>query len=481
MKLFGEDGSLRKQPRKILKSFYGQALFASLTFSSGLNATTIVNDVTNINPIEVDQVIAPKNIDEIKAAVKSNKGPISIGGGRFSMGGQTATEHALQIDMRRFNKIIKLDVAAKKITVQTGISWRDIQDEIDKHNLSIKIMQTYSNFTVGGSLSVNAHGRYIGAGPIVNSVDSIKVVLADGSEITASKAKNKDIFYSAIGGYGAIGVVTEATLNLVPNEKIRREIKELPINEYKDYFLKNIRNNKDTVLHNGDIYPPDYQVVKLETWNRTDKKLTIDAKMIPRGQKYWLEPTAISSISTLPYGSEFRKVILDPLVNEKELVVWRNYEASYDVAQLEPTTPRLLFTYVLQEYFVPIQKFDEFVRKMRAVFKKYDVNVVNVSIRHSPPDPGTFLAWAPEEVFSFVIYYKQATTDSAKEHVAIWTREMINEALSVNGRYYLPYQIHATNKQFQKAYPGHKKFFAIKKKLDPTNKFRNKLWDHYYN
>lgn len=440
----------------------------------------IVNDITKINPIEVLQVIEPKTTEDIINAIKNAKGPVSIGGGRYSMGGQTATENATQIDMRTFNKILKVDVEKKQVTVQTGARWRDIQDEIDKHNLSLKIMQTYSNFTVGGSLSVNVHGRYIGEGPLVRSVDSIKVVLADGSVVTASKEQNPEIFYSAIGGYGGIGVITEATLNLADNEKLRRAYKNLPVEKYKRYFWDNIRSNKETVLHNGDLYPPDYKTVSAETWLRTDKPLTNEERLIPRGKKYWLEPNSISAISTLPFGTAIRRKILDPILHKKEVVVWRNYEASYDVAQLEPTTPRLVYTYVLQEYFVPVDKFDEFVPKMRAVFKKNKVNVLNVSIRHALPDPGTYLAWAPEEVFSFVVYYKQGTFKSSQEKVKKWTQEMVDAALSVNGRYYLPYQIHATDEQFKKAYPGYQKFFEVKSKVDPTYKFRNKLWDAYY-
>ncbi|MGH8720794.1 MAG: hypothetical protein ACREU4_02340, partial [Burkholderiales bacterium] len=45
---------------------------------------------------------------------------------------------------------------------------------------------------------------------------------------------------------------------------------------------------------------------------------------------------------------------------------------------------------------------------------------------------------------------------------------------------YLPYQPHATPEQFLKAYPRAPEFFALKKKLDPENRFRNKLWDKYY-
>ena len=84
----------------------------------------VVNDVTQLNPVAVAQVIAPTTEAEIVQAVRTNPGPISVGGGRFSMGGQTATEGALQIDMRRYNRILGLKVADRTITVQTGATWR---------------------------------------------------------------------------------------------------------------------------------------------------------------------------------------------------------------------------------------------------------------------------------------------------------------------------------------------------------------------
>lgn len=44
--------------------------------------------------------------------------------------------------------------------------WRDLQDHLDPHDLSVRTMQSYANFSVGGSVSVNVHGRYVGHGPI---------------------------------------------------------------------------------------------------------------------------------------------------------------------------------------------------------------------------------------------------------------------------------------------------------------------------
>ena len=438
-----------------------------------------INDVTKINPIAVDSVLTPTTTAEIIEAVRRHSGPVSIGGGRYSMGGQTATEGALQIDMRSFNRIIAFDSVGKTITVQPGIRWREIQDRIDPANLSIKIMQTYSNFTVGGSLSVNVHGRYIGLGPLILSVRSIKLVLADGALVDASPTVNPELFYGAIGGYGGIGVIVEATLELTDNVKVRRVSQRMNIGEYRNFFATKMRDSADVIFHNGDIYPDEYERVNSVTWLRTDEPVTVKDRLIPRDTKYGLNRFVYWVISEWPGGKEIREHVVDPLLYRGHPVEYRNYEASYDVSDLEPKS-RENTTYVLQEYFVPVGRFDQFVPKMRAVFNKHDVNVINVSIRHALPDPGSLLAWAPQEVFAFVVYYKQGTNAEARAKVGVWTREMIDSVITVGGAYYLPYQPWATEEQFLRAYPRAKEFFALKKRVDPTNKFRNKLWDKYY-
>ena len=439
----------------------------------------IVNDVTQLNPIAVAKIIAPTTTEEIVAAVKSHKGPISIGGGRYSMGGQTATEQALQIDMRQFNKVVAFSPNDKTITVQAGIRWRQIQEHIDPYDLSVKIMQTYSNFTVGGSLSVNVHGRYVGFGPLIYSVKSLRVVLPDGSLVEASPTIRPEIFDGVIGGYGGLGVITEATLQLEDNLKVERQSAIMPISEYKDYFFRSIRESKSMVFHNADIYPDKYETVRAVSYSRTDKPVTVQERLIPKERSYALDRFVYWVISEWPLGKDIRQYVVDPILYRGSSVRWRNYEASYDIAELEPAS-RHDATYVLQEYFVPVERFDEFIPKMRAVFRSHDVNVINISIRHARKDPGAMLAWARNEVFAFVVYYKQSTDAEGRRKVGVWTRELTEAVLSVGGSYYLPYQPHATDDQFLRAYPRAPEFFALKKRLDPENKFRNKLWDKYY-
>lgn len=348
----------------------GLGQFLWLFFIAGLppllaaDVPTTVNDVTQINPIVVGRILSPTTIDEIVEAVKTYPGPIAIGGGRFSMGGQTATEGAVQIDMRKFDKVVHFSKEKKQISVQAGMTWRKIQEYIDPYDLSLSIMQTYANFTVGGSLSVNVHGRYIGQGPLVYSVKSIRIVLADGQLVEAGPGKNRDIFYGAIGGYGALGVIVEATLALAQNRKVERQSLVMPFSEYGKYLSREIRQNPDVIFHNADIYPSAFNTVRVTSYVKTDKPLTVEHRLIDEDRNYWLDRFCLWVISEWPYGKAIRQHIIDPLVFRGERVEWRNYEASYDVKELEPAS-REDSTYVLQEYFVPVGKLDEFVPKMR--------------------------------------------------------------------------------------------------------------------
>ena len=63
----------------------------------------------------------------------------------------------------------------------------------------------------------------------------------------------------------------------------------MSIAEYKKYFFDEIRNNKDAVFHNGDIYPPNFKKINAVTWYNTDEDLTNKERLIPRDQKYDIE------------------------------------------------------------------------------------------------------------------------------------------------------------------------------------------------
>ena len=442
-------------------------------------SSLIVNDVTGLNPVKVWAISKPRSVDEVVDAIRRTDGAVSVGGGHFSMGGQTASPGTLHLDMRELNQVVAFYPAEKVIRVQAGIRWCDIQRFVDPHGLAVKIMQTYANFTVGGALSVNCHGRYLGLGAVVMSVRQIKVVLADGSVQEASPESKAELFYAVIGGYNAVAVIVEAELSLDDNVKVKRLARKMKAEEYIGHFKAKVRYFQDAVFHNADLYPPHYRKVRSVTWARTDEAATEPRRLQQGGETYPINRYFVWAVTETPLGKWRREFLIDPLLYFFRKVHWRNFEAGYDVAELEPAS-RKHTTYVLQEYFIPVARFDEFVPKMAEILQRHRVNALNVSVRHAQTDPGTLLAWARGETFAFVLYYKQRTRDSALNRVAVWTRELIDAAISCGGAYYLPYQPHATHEQFHAAYPGAAELFALKRRLDPNYRFRNVLWDKYY-
>lgn len=450
----------------------------SVAVSAATDSSVEIKEVTRLFPVTMAHVFTPHSVEEIAQAVKASPGPVSIGGGRYSMGGQTATPDGVQLDMREFHGVVSIDTAQRIVTVRSGTRWRELQEVLDTLGLSVKIMQTYNSFTVGGALSVNAHGRYIGQGPLVRSVRNITLVLADGSIVNASPTESTDLFYAAVGGYGAIGVIAHVTLELALNTHVKRDDAKMPVASYLAYFRSTVRDDSTVVFHNADIYPPAFEKVHVVSYRNTKDSVTIADRFLPVAQNDFRHRAAYSMISTWPLGKKIREYILDPYLYRDNPVTTRNFEASYDVSELEPGS-RDLETYVLQEYFVPVDSLTVFMAHMRDVLQRYKVNVVNVSIRHALPDPGTDLAWAPTEVFAFVLYYKQHTDPAARREVAQWTRELISDVIASGGRYYLPYQPVATRDQFTRAYPNSRKLFEVKRRVDPTGKFTNALWDLY--
>lgn len=441
-------------------------------------ARPVVNDVTRLNPIAVAAVVAPRTTEEVADAVRATRGPIAVGGGRYSMGGQTATPGGVQLDLRALRGVLAFDPAARTITVRAGTPWREVQEAIDSAGLAVQVMQTYNTFTVGGALSVNAHGRYVGRGPVIGSVRRIRLVLADGSVADASRDERPELFFGAIGGYGGLGVITEVTLALAPNARVRRDDEAMPVARYAAYFRTRVQPDTGVVFHNADIYPPAYERVHAVSYRTTADPVTVPDHIHPADQASAAHRVAYAVISGTKGGPWVREHVLDPVLFHDHPVTWRNYEASYDVSELEPRS-RERSTYVLQEYFIPADSFDVFVPRMRRVLRDYRVRAVNVSIRHAEADTGSLLSWAPTETYAFVLYYRQGTEPKARHAVGRWTRAIDEAAIASGGRWYLPYQPHATRAQFLRAYPRAEQYFALKRRVDPEGRFTNTLWDLY--
>jgi FAD/FMN-containing dehydrogenase len=192
-----------------------------------------INDASCLNKTPVYGIVKVRNVDEISSALKFARDKhltISIAGQRHSMGGQTFTPNGLVLDMRDFNQL-RLDKSSNTLNAQTGATWQQIQYFLDPQGLAVEAMQSINIFTVGGSMSVNAHGIAHRPGPMASTVRSFRIMLGNGEIKNASPEENPELFRLALGGYGLFGVLLDVDLRVVKNEAYERSTKYMG---YKD-------------------------------------------------------------------------------------------------------------------------------------------------------------------------------------------------------------------------------------------------------
>jgi FAD/FMN-containing dehydrogenase len=166
-----------------------------------------INDASHLNKTAVYGIVKVASLQDIGDALefaRENNLKVTAAGQRHSMGGQSFIKDGLVLDMRGFNHL-RLDKENKILNVQTGATWKQVQQFLDAQGLSVKAMQSINIFTVGGTLSVNAHGIAHNPGPIASTVRSFRIMLSNGEVKNASPMENPELFRSALGGYGLLG------------------------------------------------------------------------------------------------------------------------------------------------------------------------------------------------------------------------------------------------------------------------------------
>lgn len=152
--------------------------------------------------------------------------PIVPQGGNSGMcGGATpdAGGEAILLSLRRMNTVRSLDAGAKRIVCEAGVILQTLHDTVAGTGLRFPLtLGGKGSATVGGLVSTNAGGtQVLRHGSMREQVLGLEAVLADGSIFTALVPLKKDnrgwdLKQLLIGSEGTLGIVTAATLRLVP-------------------------------------------------------------------------------------------------------------------------------------------------------------------------------------------------------------------------------------------------------------------------
>ncbi|MFC0216700.1 FAD-binding oxidoreductase [Paenibacillus chartarius] len=386
------------------------------------------------------------------------------------------------VDMTAFNRVLAFDPQNRTIRVQAGATWGDIQDYVNPYGLAVKTMQSQNIFTIGGSISVNAHGRDIRNGSLIKSVEAFRLLTADGNILQVSRTENPELFPLVIGGYGLFGIILDVTLTLTDNEMYRMHIDQMDVGSYSRYFMEQVKTNPAIHLHLARIsVTPDQPLTEMYAINyELDRSLSLKEHDALKTRESGVLPSKL--LFHLNRFSGWGKAVF-----------WKMQKAYFDTRQGSFITRNnamrsesAFMEYrqagrndVLQEYFIPVSQFEGFIDDFRKVLQTEDLNLLNVTVRYVNQDEEAVLSYATADMFALVCLYNVPLSEEGQARVRSGMQAVIDRVLEHRGTYYLPYIAYPRLGQFQSAYPKQEEFFRKKEEYDRDGLLMNQFYNDY--
>src|SRR5918998_1443068 len=184
-------------------------------------------------PLGRPEVVArPTSEQQVAAAVRvageHGVPVVAWGGGSGTQGGSVPIHGGLVVDLRGLDRILEIDERSLTVTAQAGVNGRVLERALNERGLMLPHYPASSEWaTVGGYVAARGSGvlstRY---GKIEDLVLALRVVTPTGELIDTlpvpRHAVGPELTQLFVGSEGTLGVITRATLKLVPLPEHRR-------------------------------------------------------------------------------------------------------------------------------------------------------------------------------------------------------------------------------------------------------------------
>lgn len=143
------------------------------------------------------------------------------------------------LSLRDMHGVVRLDRAARRVTVEAGMSYGRLCPYLHEHGFALHNLASLPHISIAGACSTGTHGSGVTSGSLSTAVSALEIVTANGDVREIDRAGDPSTFEAAVVNLGALGVVTKVTLDVEPAFVMRQDVYlELPMVEFREHFTE---------------------------------------------------------------------------------------------------------------------------------------------------------------------------------------------------------------------------------------------------
>ena len=162
------------------------------------------------------RVLRPRSIEELVqcfAMARRDGSSLGLRGGGNSYGDASVNERGHSLDCSRMNRILDFDRASGVSNLECGVTIEKLWKHILPLGFWPRVVSGTMFPTMGGAAAMNIHGKNnFAVGTFGDAILEFDILLASGELRTCNRTRHADLFHSAIGGLGMLGVITRISL-----------------------------------------------------------------------------------------------------------------------------------------------------------------------------------------------------------------------------------------------------------------------------
>lgn len=180
-------------------------------------------------------------INAIRLATQSGLRVKAIGSGHSFTAISKPEE--MMLDMSKLNAVIEVNAVNDVVRVQSGIVLSELNKYLEKHGLSMPNLGDVAYQSLAGSMSTSTHGTGVARTGLAAQIVGFRMVLASGEVVVCSADQNQEIFHCGRVSLGALGVVTEYSIRVVPLFNLHAVERPMLISDVLSQFQDLITDN----------------------------------------------------------------------------------------------------------------------------------------------------------------------------------------------------------------------------------------------